>query len=186
MKSRAGALEGILVIEPEVHRDHRGAFVESWSATRYAALGIPDFVQDNLVVSRRGVLRGLHYQHPAPQGKLVWAAAGTIFDVAVDIRVGSPTFGRWSAITLSADAGVQVYVAAGFAHGYVVLSDQAIVCYKCTEYYSPATARDLVWNDPAVGIEWPVAAPLVNDRDRTSPRLADIPVDDLPLYAGHS
>jgi dTDP-4-dehydrorhamnose 3,5-epimerase len=183
MKATAGTLDGLLLIQPEIHRDDRGLFLETWSAERYRDVGVPDFVQDNLVGSRRGVLRGLHYQQPAPQGKLVCAAHGTIVDVVVDIRVGSPTFGHWSAVTLSSETGLQVFVPAGFAHGYAVTSDYAIVYYKCTDYYSAPASRSILWNDPALAIEWPVAEPIVNDRDRLSPRLADVPADELPRYA---
>jgi dTDP-4-dehydrorhamnose 3,5-epimerase len=166
-------LPEVLVIEPTVHRDARGFFVETYHARRYADHGLDaTFVQDNHSRSVRGTLRGLHWQVERPQGKLVRALAGEIFDVAVDIRPGSPTFGQWVGVTLSADDFRQIYVPPGFAHGFCVTSEIAEVEYKCTDFYEPAAERGLIWNDPEVGIAWPISDPILSPRDRAHPTLA--------------
>ncbi|MBM3189975.1 MAG: dTDP-4-dehydrorhamnose 3,5-epimerase [Chloroflexi bacterium] len=170
------ALPGVLVIEPTVHEDERGFFYESYNQRAYAAQGIADtFVQDNHSRSVRGVLRGLHYQAPPGQAKLVRVAVGAVFDVAVDVRWGSPTFGRWIGVELSAENRRQLYIPAGLAHGFCVLSEVAEFLYKVTTYYAPADERGILWSDPAIGIAWPVTAPILSDRDRRHPLLRDIP-----------
>jgi dTDP-4-dehydrorhamnose 3,5-epimerase len=177
-------LPDILVIEPEVFGDDRGFFMESWNQKRYQEAGLPArFVQDNLSFSARGVLRGLHFQNPNPQGKLVSVLQGEVFDVAVDIRVGSPTFGQWVGISLSADNKLQFYLPEGFAHGFVVISDVALFSYKCTAYYNPETESSLLWNDPEIGIGWPIDKPVLSDKDRAAPRLREIAVETLPQVA---
>jgi dTDP-4-dehydrorhamnose 3,5-epimerase len=172
----------VLIIEPDVHSDKRGFFVETYHAQRYREHGIGGtFVQDNHSRSVAGTLRGLHLQSGRPQAKLVRVVAGTIYDVAVDVRRGSPTFGRWVSVTLSADNFRQCYVPAGFAHGFCVLSPVAEVEYKCTDFYEPAADIGIVWNDPAIGITWPVDTPLLSDRDRRHPTLA-AQTQRLPHY----
>lgn len=176
-------LPGVVVLEPGVYRDHRGYFLETWHEARYAEAGLPDrFVQVNVSSSSRGVLRGLHYQHPSGQGKLLTVLRGAIFDVAVDIRAGSPTFGRWEAVVLSSEDHRQLYIPPGFAHGFVVTGDEALVCYKCTEFYRPGEEYSVLWDDPAIGIPWPVASPTLSPKDAAAPRLADVPPDRLPRY----
>ncbi|NJN46273.1 MAG: dTDP-4-dehydrorhamnose 3,5-epimerase [Candidatus Competibacteraceae bacterium] len=152
----ATELPGVLILEPRVFGDHRGFFLETYHRARYQQAGVAEtFVQDNHSRSRRGVLRGLHYQLVQPQGKLVAVTRGTVFDVAVDIRRGSPTFGRWAGVTLDDDNHRQFYVPPGFAHGFCVLSDEADFVYKCTDYYHPDSEHGIAWNDPAIGIAWP-------------------------------
>ena len=176
-------LPGVLVIEPDVHRDARGFFVEAFHAGRYRDLGIDGpFVQDNHSRSLGGTIRGLHLQVGRPQAKLVRVIEGTVYDVAVDVRRGSPTFGRWVAVTLSADNFKQCYVPAGFAHGFGVLSEAAQVEYKCTDYYDPATEIGIAWNDSSLAIPWPVERPLLSDRDLRHPTLAE-QTDRLPAYS---
>ena len=178
-------LPGVLIFEPRVFGDERGFFMESYNAGRYGEAGLPEsFVQDNLSFSRRGVLRGLHFQNPQPQGKLVSVLQGEVFDVAVDIRVGSPTFGRWAGVTLSAENKRQFYVPPDFAHGFVVTSDVALFFYKCTDYYAPASEGSVLWNDPEIGIQWPIEAPTLSEKDRAAPTLREMPEDALPRYAG--
>jgi dTDP-4-dehydrorhamnose 3,5-epimerase len=166
-------LAGVLIIEPVVHRDARGFFVESYNERRYREAGIDArFVQDNHSRSSRGTLRGLHWQAGShPQDKLVRVIAGQIFDVAVDVKPGSPTFGRWVGVYLSADDFRQVFVPAGFAHGFCVLSDVAEVEYKCSDFYDPASERGLVWDDPTVAIKWPISNPTLSPRDQNHPTL---------------
>jgi dTDP-4-dehydrorhamnose 3,5-epimerase len=167
-------LPDVLVIEPRVHRDDRGFFVETYHAQRYHDLGIGvGFVQDNHSRSVRHTLRGLHWQvAPHPQAKLVRVLDGEILDVAVDIREGSPTFGRWAAVTLSSQNFRQLFVPIGFAHGFLVLSETADIEYKCSDLYDPAAERGLMWDDPAIAIAWPVASPILSARDRAHPPLA--------------
>jgi len=175
MKVTETELPGVLLVEPRIFRDHRGFFFESWSAERYRQAGIPGpFVQDNVSRSSRGVLRGLHFQNPHPQGKLVTVLEGEVFDVAVDLRVGSPTFGKWAGYYLSAENGRQLYIPEGFAHGFVVTSEFAIFSYKCTEYYRPEADRSLRWNDPEIGIEWPVEEPILSPKDAAAPLLGEL------------
>jgi dTDP-4-dehydrorhamnose 3,5-epimerase len=176
---------GVQVLEPVVHGDERGFFLEFYNARTFAALGIDRrFVQDNHSRSRRGVLRGLHYQLEHPQAKLVRVVSGEVWDVAVDIRRGSPTFGTWVAHVLSAANKRMMFVPEGFAHGFYVLSDAAEINYKCSDYYAPADERGLAWNDPTLAIEWPLQGePLLSERDRRFPRLADQPSLELPALA---
>jgi len=178
-------LPEIKLIRREVHKDARGYFLETFHADRYASFGIPArFVQDNRSLSVRNVIRGLHYQLKKPQGKLIEVAEGSVFDVAVDIRRGSSTFGRWESVVLSADNFDQLYIPAGFAHGICVLSERAVVVYKCTDYYDTDDERGIAWNDPLFGIDWPVAHPILSEKDGKNPFLADIPDEDLPVYRG--
>jgi dTDP-4-dehydrorhamnose 3,5-epimerase len=168
-------LPEVLIVEPVVHRDARGFFVETYRLDRYSAAGLPPFVQDNHSRSQKDTLRGLHWQgSPAPQAKLVRVLAGEIFDVAVDIRPDSPTFGRWVGTRLSADNFRQLFVPIGFAHGFCVLSETADVEYKCSEVYDPGAERGLAWDDPDVGIDWPTRTPILSARDRSHQRLADL------------
>jgi dTDP-4-dehydrorhamnose 3,5-epimerase len=177
-------LPGVLVVEPKVFGDARGFFLESYRADRYAEAGVAErFLQDNMSRSRRGVLRGLHFQHPFAQGKLVQVLEGEVFDVAVDVRVGSPTFGQWWGDFVSAGDKRQVYIPAGFAHGFVVTSEAALFAYKCTEYYHPEAERSVLWNDPAIGIEWPIADVELSAKDAVAPTLASLSPDALPRYA---
>jgi dTDP-4-dehydrorhamnose 3,5-epimerase len=169
------ALPEVILVEPDVHRDARGFFLETYHLEKYRGGGIPGpFVQDNHSRSVKRTLRGLHAQRRRPQGKLVRAVEGEMFDVAVDIRPGSATFGRWVAVRLSGDNFHQLYVPPGFAHGFCVLSDVVHVEYKCTELYDGADEIGLVWDDPDVGIEWPIAGPIISDKDRRLPRLRDL------------
>jgi dTDP-4-dehydrorhamnose 3,5-epimerase len=179
------ALPQVLLIDLRVFGDERGWFTETWQGERYATAGIPNrFVQDNAAYSQRGVLRGLHAQHPFDQGKLIQVLRGEIYDVAVDIRRGSPTFGRCVGVALSGRVPQQVWIPPGFAHGYCVLSDEALFTYKCTDYYHPETQFSVRWDDPAIGIDWPLeVAPVLADKDRDAPRLGEIPADRLPPYS---
>jgi dTDP-4-dehydrorhamnose 3,5-epimerase len=168
------ALPGVLVVEPRVFKDPRGYFLETFQKSRYAEAGLSrEFVQDNLSRSARGTLRGLHYQLQHPQGKLVWVIRGEVFDVAVDLRRGSATFGRWVGIYLSETNHRQLYIPPGFAHGFCVTSDEADFAYKCTDYYHPEFERTVLWNDATLAIAWPVREPLVSDKDRRGVPLAD-------------
>ena len=169
------AIPGLLLIEPTVHRDTRGTFFETFQSARYAAAGLPGtFVQDNQSTSVRHTLRGLHMQVRHPQGKLVWVAQGEIWDVAVDVRIGSPTFGKWVAETLSGDSFKQLYIPPGCAHGFCVLSETATVHYKCTELYNPADELGIAYDDPTLKIEWPCKQPLLSERDRSHPTFAEV------------
>ena len=174
-------LPGLKLIETPVYRDERGHFQETWSEERYADVGVAGpFVQDNVSCSRRGVLRGLHFQEPFGQGKLVSVLHGHVWDVAVDVRVGSDSFGRWQAVEIAAESGRQLFVPEGFAHGFVVLSETAIFAYKCTEYYRADAERTILWNDPGLGIDWPVAEPILSARDAEAPRLRELRPECLP------
>ncbi|MGC3956824.1 MAG: dTDP-4-dehydrorhamnose 3,5-epimerase [Verrucomicrobiota bacterium] len=173
-------IPGLVVIEPKVFGDARGFFMETWNQHRYRDAGLDwNFVQDNLSFSRRGILRGLHFQNPKGQGKLVYALQGEVFDVAVDIRKNSPTFGRWHGVTLSAENKRQFFVPAGFAHGFAVLSETALFAYKCTELYTPQNEMSLLWNDPDVGVQWPLENPQLSEKDIRGVRLKDIPHERL-------
>ena len=175
-------LPGVIVVEPDVHRDARGFFLETYHAGKYAAAGIQGpFVQDNHSRSVHATLRGLHLQVVRPQAKLLRVIEGEIYDVAVDVRRGSPTFGRWVGVTLSADSQRQCYVPAGFAHGFSVISEAAQVEYKCTDLYDPDSEIGIAWDDPELGIRWPVSQPILSNRDRANPRLAAVR-ERLPLY----
>lgn len=176
------SLPGVLIVDLRTFRDDRGFFVERYHEEKFRQLGLPvNWVQDNHARSRRGVLRGLHYQLPRPQGKLVSCLSGTIFDVAVDIRVGSPTLAKWVGVELSGDAPRLLWVPEGFAHGYVVLSDSADVSYKCTELYVPSADRGVRWNDADIGIDWPVKEPVLSPKDLALPSLRDAK-SQLPRY----
>jgi len=178
------SLPGVLIVEPDVYRDPRGFFLETYHADRYRGLGIEGpFVQDNHSRSVAGTLRGLHLQVGKPQAKLVRVLSGEIYDVAVDVRRGSPTFGQWTGTTLSADNFKQCYIPGGFAHGFCVLSPAAEIEYKCTDTYRPADEIGIIWNDPDLAIAWPVGDPLLSDRDRRHPVLANLH-DRLPRDAG--
>ncbi len=173
------ALPGVLIIEPRVFGDSRGFFMETWNAAAFAAAGLDlAFVQDNHSRSQMGVLRGLHFQNPGPQGKLVRVTNGAVFDVAVDLRASSPTFGQWVGVELSAENKRMFWVPEGFAHGFLTLADDTDFLYKCTAPYAPANEFTLVWNDPAVGIEWPVTGldPIISEKDARGLALADVPV----------
>jgi len=176
-------LADVVLIEPRSYQDARGFFMETYHRQKYTDAGITDiFIQDNLSYSVRNTLRGLHFQQPHAQTKLVQVIQGVIFDVAVDVRVGSPTFGQWDAVTLSDANRRQLYIPQGFAHGFCVLSDTAYVNYKCTDFYVPQAEGGVHFTDPDIGIQWPVADPLLSDRDRRFPFLKDIPLENLPTY----
>ena len=175
-------LPGVLVVEPRVHRDSRGFFLETFSARRYEESGIPGpFVQDNHSRSLKGTVRGLHLQVKRPQGKLMRAVSGSMLDVAVDVRVGSPTFGRWTSALLSGENFRQLYVPPGFAHGFAVLSDVVDVEYKCTDTYDPSDEITVRWDDPAIGIEWPQGEPILSPRDAAARPLSEL-LDRLPKF----
>ena len=179
MKIFETSLPGVLLVESPVHGDIRGFFTEVFHAEKFAAMGLPTaWAQDNHSRSARGILRGLHYQLDQPQGKLVRAITGSIFDVAVDIRRSSSHYGQWVGVTLSAGDGRQLYVPPGFAHGFLVLSDSADVSYKCTTLYHPPSDRGISWSDPTIGVEWPLHGdtPLLSAKDAVAPLLADAEV----------
>lgn len=183
MKVSPTAVPGVLLIEPKVFGDARGYFFESYAKARYAEAGIPlEFVQDNLSRSTQGVLRGLHLQHPHGQGKLVQVLEGEVYDVAVDVRRGSPHFGRWVGARLSGENHHQLYVPPGFAHGFCVLTPTATFSYKCTDVYSKADELGVRWDDPELGIDWPVRDPVLSEKDAAYPRLAEIDPERLPPY----
>jgi dTDP-4-dehydrorhamnose 3,5-epimerase len=185
MNVTSSDIPDVLVIDPKVFGDERGFFVETWSASRYEQAGVPaNFVQDNLSRSARGVLRGLHLQHPRGQGKLVQVVEGEVFDVAVDVRLGSPTRGRWVGYTLSGTNKRQLYVPPGFAHGFCVVSPYALFAYKVTEVYRPEAEIGVRWNDPSIGVPWPIDTPTLSPKDAALPLLADIPESRLPTYPG--
>ena len=174
-------LPGVLIIEPKVFGDARGFFQETWQQGKYEAIGIQGIiVQDNLSFSTRGVLRGLHYQNPHIQGKLVSVIQGEVFDVAVDIRIGSPTFGQWTGAVLSGENHRQLWIPPGFAHGFCVLSDTVYFAYKCTDIYVPSAESGIAWDDPDIGIVWPVKDVVLSDKDKIYPRLKDVAVEKLP------
>jgi dTDP-4-dehydrorhamnose 3,5-epimerase len=174
-------LDGLVLLAPTVHGDERGFFVETFRADAWAQHGVPtDFVQDNHSRSRRGTIRGIHFQTHPGQGKLVRVARGTVYDVVVDLRRGSDTFGEWESVELDDERGLQLYIPVGFGHGFCVTSEVADFVYKCTSYYDAATEAGFRFDDPDVGIEWPDVELLYSERDRTAPRLAEI-ADDLPF-----
>ncbi|GAA0724061.1 dTDP-4-dehydrorhamnose 3,5-epimerase [Dokdonella soli] len=184
MKIVKTELPGCIVIEPAVHGDSRGFFYESFNAQRFAEAGLHlNFVQTNVSRSAQGVLRGLHYQWPNPQGKLVSVLEGEVYDVAVDIRVGSPTYGRWAAAILSAANKRHFWVPEGFAHGFAVLSESATFVYQCTALYDRAADAGIRWNDAALAVDWPIAAPSLSDKDQSAPFLADVPREKLPTFS---
>lgn len=184
MKVTRFELPGLLLIEPQRFGDRRGWFAEVWQEQRYREAGIAEqFVQDNLARSGKGVLRGLHAQEPFAQGKLVQVLDGRVFDVAVDARVGSPTFGQWKGVVLDSDEGTQFYVPPGFLHGYYVLSEHALFSYKTTDKYSPQSEFGVRWNDPDIGIDWPLdGQPTLSEKDASAPLFADIPETRFSRY----
>jgi dTDP-4-dehydrorhamnose 3,5-epimerase len=185
MKVTRTGLPGCVVLEPQVFGDARGFFYESFNQDKLAEAGLsPRFVQGNVSRSAQGVLRGLHYQWPRPQGKLVSVLEGEVWDVAVDIRHGSPTFGQWTGVVLSADNKRHFWIPEGFAHGFVALSEQALFTYLCTETYDRDADAGIRWDDPRLAIDWPVSAPSLSDKDARLPLLADIAPERLPPYAG--
>jgi dTDP-4-dehydrorhamnose 3,5-epimerase len=182
MKILPAKLPGLLIVEPDVYGDNRGFFTETWHRKRYTDLGIDRvFVQDNLSRSVKGTLRGMHFQIRHPQAKLVQAISGELFDVAVDLRPGSQTFGKWEGILLSDKNMRQLYIPEGFAHGFCVLSDTALFSYKCTDFYTPDDEGGLLWSDPDIGIEWPLSGPTLSAKDQAYPRLKDLGRHQLPL-----
>ena len=181
MKVTPTALPEVLLIELDAFPDERGFFVERYHEERFAKLGLATvWRQDNHSRSHRGVLRGLHFQLRRQQGKLISCVAGSVFDVAVDVRIGSPTFGKWVGVTLSGDKAQLLWIPPGFAHGLLALSEQADVNYKCTELYSPADERGILWSDPDLQIQWPVSNPILSERDQRLPMLSETP--DLPQF----
>lgn len=183
MKVIASSLPGVCVVEPDVFGDHRGFFMESYQQRRYMENGIDTiFVQDNISFSVRNTLRGLHYQYPRGQAKLVQVLQGEIFDVVVDIRKGSPTRGQWFGVTLSSDNNRQVFIPDGYAHGFCVTSETALFAYKCSDYYLPEDEGGVRWDDPHIGIQWPVKSPILSDRDKHYFGLDNISAERLPVY----
>ncbi|MBN2514838.1 MAG: dTDP-4-dehydrorhamnose 3,5-epimerase [Deltaproteobacteria bacterium] len=184
MKVLETSLPGVLIIEPKVFDDERGFFMETYHEKRYRESGIDCcFVQDNFSYSVYGTLRGLHYQYPNGQAKLVQVLMGEVFDVAVDIRRGSPTFGKWCGEYLSDKNRRQLLIPEGYAHGFCVLSETALFIYKCSDFYTPESERGILWSDPGLKIEWPVDNPLLSEKDSNYQCLADVPVNSLPVYA---
>jgi dTDP-4-dehydrorhamnose 3,5-epimerase len=176
-------LPGLLLEKPDVFGDERGYFQESWNLRRYTEAGLDrHFVQDNLSFSRKGILRGLHFQNPHAQGKLVYALRGEVFDVAVDVRADSPTFGQWYGVTLSEDNHLQLFVPEGFAHGFCVTSETALFAYKCTDFYRPELEFSIRWDDPEIGIDWPVENPTLSKKDQSAGRLSDFARDALAVW----
>ncbi|UBB26117.1 dTDP-4-dehydrorhamnose 3,5-epimerase [Pseudoxanthomonas japonensis] len=184
MKIVETPLPGCVVIEPTVFGDDRGFFYEAWNAERFGKHGLPArFVQSNISSSSRGVLRGLHYQWPNPQGKLVSVLEGEVYDVAVDIRRGSPHFGRWTAVMLSAENKREFWIPEGFAHGFAVLSERAIFSYLCTATYDKASDAGIRWDDASIGIDWPIHDPVLSDKDARMPFLDEMTPEQLPPFA---
>ena len=167
-------IDGLLTIKPKIFADPRGMFYEVYSENRYEEHGIPCFVQDNHSISKKGVVRGLHYQVNPGQSKLVRVTRGEIFDVAVDIRKQSPTYGKWWGLSLSETNNFQLYIPIGFAHGFCVLSESAEVLYKCSDYYSPKNERGILWNDPDLAINWPVKDPILSEKDAVYPLFSEL------------
>ena len=189
MKRIETPLPGVAVLEPVVHSDHRGFFLESYNRRTFAKLGIHQvFVQDNHSRSQGGVLRGLHYQLGRPQAKLVRVIMGEVYDVVVDLRRGSPTFGRWTSVTLSAENMRIFFIPEGFAHGFYLLSDYAEFCYKCSDFFAPEKDQGIIWNDPDLAIAWPLSGsePILSAKDAGYGTLASRPQADLPIYKGSS
>jgi len=184
MKVSHTSLDGVLLVEPATFGDDRGFFLETWSRKNYLQAGFPnvEFVQDNHSRSSKGVLRGMHYQLGHPQGKLVQVTRGAVFDVVVDIRAGSPTFGKWFGSVLNDEEHKQIYIPPGFAHGFSVLSEIADFCYKCTDYYHPEDEYGILSSDPEIGISWPKGESILSDKDRNYSPLNAIPERRLPRY----
>lgn len=177
------ALPGVFELKPKIFRDSRGSFTESYHRANFAELGITDtFVQDNHSRSVKSTLRGLHYQLQHPQAKLCRVVEGEALDVAVDIRLGSPHFGKWAAVLLSAKEQNQIYVPPGFAHGFLALTDSVQFLYKCSDFYDAADELSILWNDPDLNIAWGIAEPLVSEKDLKAPRLAEVARQHLPRY----
>ncbi len=175
------AIPGVLLIEPEFHPDHRGYFMETFHRDKFAAMGLDvEFVQDNHSSSKKNTIRGLHYQVPRSQGKLVRVVRGAIMDVAVDIRKGSPTFGKWVSVTLTEENRRQLWLPPGFTHGFCTLSETADLIMKCTTTYEKENLHLIAWNDPDIGIDWPISDPILSEKDSHSPKLADVKV--FPQY----
>ncbi len=174
------ALPGLYLIEPRVFGDNRGFFLQTWQSREYLQYGFPgEFLQDNLSFSQQGTLRGLHYQKPNTQGKLVFVLKGEVWDIAVDLRLGSPTFGKWEAIILKGATHNQLYVPPGFAHGFCVLSEEALFYYKCTDFYAPQNEHGIIWNDPDLDIPWPIKDPILSQKDGKYLKLQEIPEEFL-------
>ena len=183
LKFSETSLPGVKLIKPDIYKDPRGFFMEVYHKQRYSEVGIEkSFVQDNYSHSKQDTLRGLHYQLNHPQGKIIYVIRGEIIDVAVDIRRGSPDFGKWTSVNLSSENGYQVYIPEGFAHGFCVLSETADVIYKCTDFYTPGDDFGLLWSDPDMNIDWPVSAPSLSEKDLKNPKLSEISRDLLPAY----
>jgi dTDP-4-dehydrorhamnose 3,5-epimerase len=178
------SLPGVLELRPKLFRDRRGFFIETYHQAKFAELGIRDhFVQDNHSSSAKGTLRGLHYQLHHPQAKLCRVVEGEVLDVAVDIRVDSPQFGKWTSVLLSAKEHNQIYIPAGFAHGFLALTDTVQFLYKCSDFYDPKDERGILWSDPGLNISWGIANPVVSERDAKNPRLGELSLEFLPRYA---
>ena len=183
MRITQTALPGVLVIEPRIFPDTRGFFFETYHREKYSQFGIVnEFVQDNLSYSVKDTLRGLHFQYPHAQAKLVQVLSGEVFDIVVDIRIGSPTFGQWTGVILSSENKKQFYIPKGLAHGFCVLSDAAVFYYKCDDFYAPECEGGLLWSDPDLKIDWPIKTPLLSDKDGRYPCLKDISHERLPVY----
>ncbi len=183
MKIITTSIKGILIIEPLIFEDKRGYFMETYNQNRYNEFGIDKtFVQDNLSYSLKNTLRGLHFQIKHPQAKLIQVVSGEIFDVAVDLRPGSASFGKWTGIYLSDENKRQVFIPEGFAHGFCVLSEFALFCYKCSDFYAPDHEGGILWSDPDIGIEWPVETPIISDKDIQYQKLSDLTSEQLPSF----
>ncbi|MCH8567348.1 MAG: dTDP-4-dehydrorhamnose 3,5-epimerase [Balneolales bacterium] len=178
-------IEDVVIIEPKIFGDVRGFFSEVYRKSWFDSAGVPSiYVQDNLSRSKKNTLRGLHYQYRNSQAKLVMATRGAVLDVAVDIRKGSPTFGKYVKAVLSEENKRMIFIPEGFAHGFAVLTDEADFQYKCSNYYDPESERSIFWNDPAIGIEWEIDSPILSEKDKNAPLLKDMPENELPLYQG--
>jgi dTDP-4-dehydrorhamnose 3,5-epimerase len=178
------SLPGVYELRPVVHRDSRGAFLETYHQTKFLDLGITDiFLQDNHSISSRGTLRGLHYQLLHAQAKLCRVIEGEALDVAVDIRIGSPHFGKWTSVLLTAEQQNQIYIPAGFAHGFLAVTETVQFLYKCSDYYAPSDEYGILWNDPALAIDWGTSSPVLSQRDAKNPKLADVQQQFLPRYS---
>lgn len=177
------ALKDVVIVEPDVHHDHRGCFMELYHRKRYEDFGLTrEFVQDNVTVSNRHTLRGLHFQVTQPQAKLVQVLDGEVYDVVVDVRRGSPDFGRWVSVTLSGENRRQLFIPEGYAHGFCVVSESAIVHYKCSAFYNPHDEQGVLWADTWLDISWPVQNPVLSEKDKSNPPLKQILVERLPVY----
>jgi len=183
LKLISTSIENVIIIEPAVFADNRGSFLETYHLNRYKEAGMKiNFVQDNLSYSTKGTIRGLHYQFPNSQTKLVQVIYGEVYDVAVDIRSGSPTFGQYVGTILSEENNRQLYIPGGFAHGFCVLSNTAVFAYKCSDFYSPESEKGLLWSDSELAIDWPQRNPLLSDKDSQYPSLKDVPPENLPVH----